>query len=356
MPDSNAADHNRSEAHAGQGCRTMHATQKCSIVITNYNYERYLAQAIESALTQDYPSVEVVVVDDGSTDGSRWILDHYEARATIVRKQNGGEASARNAGFRHCTGDIVMFLDADDYLYPDTASRVVQRFGPGVAKVHYPLDIVDADGRKTGEIMATRLGSGDMCELLQEFGFYPSPPTSGNAYSRHVLDRMAPIPELPFRQGADTYQIVMAAVHGEVRALDTPCAAWRRHTRNMSKHDVSGLPEKLFDDALAVELMNRVVYSRRPDAVPAVAAWPQHLQQRLTVTKLLPDKRLESRDSVASLTIRYLYAVWRWPAYNFRKRMAATAWAFVFAMMPGSVVSPLSNATRMTSLFYRFIR
>jgi glycosyltransferase involved in cell wall biosynthesis len=332
------------------------AAPKCSIVITNYNYECYLAQAIESALAQDSPSVEVVVVDDGSTDGSPWILDRYESQATIVRKQNGGEASARNAGLRHSTGDIVIFVDADDYLYPDAVSRCVAAFGPNVAKVHYPLDIVDGEGRKTGEIMAASLCSGDMTGLLRRFGFYPSPPTSGNAYSRRALERIGPIPESEFRRGADTYQIALTALYGEVRALDRPCAAWRRHGKNTSKHNISTLLGKLVDDIDVVDLVNAFLRKRNGHAHQAVAAWPQHLQQRLTVAKLLPDQRVKYDDTVAGLALRYVNSVWRWPAYNLRKRMAATVWAFVFAMMPGSIASPLSNATRMTSLVYRFIR
>ena len=87
-----------------------------SIIINNYNYARFLRAAIDSALGQSYASIEVLVVDDGSTDQSRAIIDSYGDRVKSILKKNGGQASALNAGFAQCQGDIVIFLDADDVL------------------------------------------------------------------------------------------------------------------------------------------------------------------------------------------------------------------------------------------------
>src|SRR5512140_2792158 len=95
-----------------------------SIIITNYNYGRFLASAIESALRQRYPAIEVIVVDDGSTDNSREVMGCYEKRIVPVFKQNGGQASSMNAGFSQSHGEIVIFLDADDMLLPGTVERV----------------------------------------------------------------------------------------------------------------------------------------------------------------------------------------------------------------------------------------
>src|SRR5258708_23352265 len=149
----------------------------------------------------------------------------------------------------------------------------------------------------------------------------------------------------------------MAALHGEVRAIATPCAAWRRHGRNMSKHDPSTLADKLADDLEVVELVNAVLRRRKGRAALAVAAWPHHLRQRLTLAKLLPDRRISSDDSVARLAIRYINAVWRWPAYSVRKRLAATAWALMFAVLPCAVLTGIaSDATRLTSLIYRLMK
>ena len=88
-----------------------------SVVVNNFNYERYVGLAIESALAQR-PRPEVVVVDDGSSDGSRALLSEYKRRVKLVLQDNGGQAAAFNSGFAATTGDVVLFLDADDLLAP----------------------------------------------------------------------------------------------------------------------------------------------------------------------------------------------------------------------------------------------
>ena len=98
----------------------MNRNRLASIIINNYNYGRFLADAIDSALSQTYPHVEVIVVDDGSTDSSRVIIGRYGDRITAVLKENGGQASAFNAGFRVSLGETIVFLDADDILHSTT--------------------------------------------------------------------------------------------------------------------------------------------------------------------------------------------------------------------------------------------
>jgi glycosyltransferase involved in cell wall biosynthesis len=88
-----------------------------SIIINNYNYGRFVREAIDSGLNQTYSHKEVIVVDDGSTDDSREIIASYGNGITSVLKENGGQASAFNAGFAVSQGDIICFLDADDIFY-----------------------------------------------------------------------------------------------------------------------------------------------------------------------------------------------------------------------------------------------
>jgi glycosyltransferase involved in cell wall biosynthesis len=89
-----------------------------SVVIPTYNYGRYVAQAVDSALTQTYPAVEVIVVDDGSTDDTRQRLAGYEGRIRYIHQQNQGLSAARNTGIRAATGEFVAFLDSDDAFHP----------------------------------------------------------------------------------------------------------------------------------------------------------------------------------------------------------------------------------------------
>ena len=96
-------------------------TPRITVVVLSYNYADYLTAAIDSALAQRHP-VDVLVVDDGSTDASRRLIDGYGDRVRRLYKENGGNASAVNAALPETTGDVVMFLDADDLLHPDATA------------------------------------------------------------------------------------------------------------------------------------------------------------------------------------------------------------------------------------------
>jgi hypothetical protein len=97
-----------------------------SVLIDTYNHERFIEQAIVSVLEQDFPGSEreIIVVDDGSTDGTPEIVKKFEPRVRLLRKENGGQASAFNAGVPECRGEIVAFLDGDDWWTPGKLQAV----------------------------------------------------------------------------------------------------------------------------------------------------------------------------------------------------------------------------------------
>ncbi|HEV2550460.1 MAG TPA: glycosyltransferase family 2 protein [Stellaceae bacterium] len=96
-----------------------------SIIVINHNYARFLRDAIESALAQTYENVEIIVVDDGSTDDSRDVLRDYSQQVRLLFRPRGGHVSAVNAGYAACRGAIVFFLDADDALAESALDAVV---------------------------------------------------------------------------------------------------------------------------------------------------------------------------------------------------------------------------------------
>lgn len=210
-----------------------------SIIINNHNYGRYLPAAIESGLRQTYPAVEVIVVDDGSTDCSRDVICRYEDRVLPILKANGGQASAFNAGFAQSRGDVVIFLDADDVLLPDTARRVADAFkaAPCTAKVQYRLEVIDAHDVPTGVIKPPRhlpLESGDLRRHVLTFPFDVAwTATSGNAFAAWVLDAIFPIPEQAYgKVGADWYVSHLTPLFGPVVFLESVGARYRVHGSN----------------------------------------------------------------------------------------------------------------------------
>jgi glycosyltransferase involved in cell wall biosynthesis len=205
--------------------------KQIAIVICNYNYERYIAEAIDSALAQDYPRTRVIVIDDGSTDRSRQIIESYGSRIEPVFKENGGQVSAYNLGVEILDTEFALFLDSDDVLYPGTVSQVMRQFEQhDVAKVQFRLDVVDDAGNPTGAYVPNTDPPADCARLLKKGWLYPSPPASGNAYRVGALKRVFPVPESGInRYGADFYAIYGAALTGSVATISRSLGAYRVH-------------------------------------------------------------------------------------------------------------------------------
>jgi hypothetical protein len=216
--------------------RLMPRVPLASIIISSYNYACFLREAIDSALAQTYPETEVLVVDDGSTDSSWEIIQGYGDRVRGLRKENGGQASAFNAGLREYRGDVVFFMDSDDALLPSAVNRAMTLFREtGVAKVHWPLEVVDEHGRKTGEVLPEHpLPEGNLRRVTLQAGAdgYTWPPTTGNCWSRAFLEAAAPLPEEAYRTCPDFYLATLAPLYGLVRQVAEPLGLFRIHGGN----------------------------------------------------------------------------------------------------------------------------
>src|SRR5208283_4564327 len=129
---------------------------------------------------------------------------------------------------------VTLFLDADDYLYPRAVGLVVREFAPGVAKVQYRLDLVDAAGRIVDSFPPpeVQFDEGDVVPLLLSTGRYEGTVTSGNAFSRRVLEAILPMPEERFRQGGDGYLCTLAPLFGTVRSIEERLGAYVQHGAN----------------------------------------------------------------------------------------------------------------------------
>lgn len=322
-----------------------------SIIVDNFNYERFLGEAIDSAIGQTYPHTEVVIVDDGSTDGSRDVIARYGNRIVAVLKDNGGQGSAFNAGFRAATGAIVIFLDADDVLFPETAQRVVDAFraNPDVVKVHYRLTCIDEGGAPVGRTEPpTRwpLPAGHLLDDVARYQEPVSPPTSGNAYAASALRGILPVPEEPFRYAADAYVNPLVAVLGPVLPLPAAGGAYRLHGTNDSR------PRNLELSTLRVTLARRDLVRKRQRALHR-ALYGGDLSEaplrdvagfRTRLVSLKLDPRTHPyRDRPSMLAIRGVAACFTSSRLRWYERCFIAAWFTILAVAPQGYVQPLAE-------------
>lgn len=210
--------------------------KRLSVVIANYNYERYVASAIESALALKWDDVEVVVVDDGSTDGSPAVIERYAERVKILLAENATQRVAANRGYALSTGDVVIFLDSDDALPPDLPARLAEALTPTVSKVQFQMQRVDETGTALGAPFPAFRPVPTPAEIRRwasRTTAYPTPPGSGNAYSRWFLDRFFPV-EPSVGDFADSACLAAAPFFGDVVSVPGVIVTYRQHGVNDS--------------------------------------------------------------------------------------------------------------------------
>ncbi len=209
-----------------------------SVLIDTYNHEKFIEQAITSVLEQDFaPSdFEILVVDDGSTDRTPEIIRKFAPRVVHLPKQNGGQASAFNHGIPKCRGEIVTFLDGDDWWKPNKLSAVstAMHSDPSVGIVGNGIVIVQPDGREENEILLQgnrfRANTPGGAKTFRVRGSFLG--TSRMAIRASVLAEIGPVPESIVFE-ADEYLFTLAAVLHDALILPDLLTYYRLHSANL---------------------------------------------------------------------------------------------------------------------------
>jgi glycosyltransferase involved in cell wall biosynthesis len=207
-----------------------------SVLIDSYNYARFIEEAIDSVLSQDYPKeqMQVLVVDDGSTDDTSERVRKYGNSIEYVRKENGGQASAFNVGFQHAKGDIVVLLDADDYFLPGKLRRIVEEFQkhPDAGMVyHARLELFSDTGNLKKEPEFVGL-TGFIAKDKEKMDKYVPYPTSCLAVRRKIAERVLPIPESLKLQADGQFGFLIPLI-APIVAIAEPLAVYRLHGNNL---------------------------------------------------------------------------------------------------------------------------
>ena len=233
-----------------------------TVLIDTYNHERFIERAIASVLEQDMPmdGVEILVVDDGSTDRTPEIVRAFEPRVRLIRKPNGGQASAFNLGFAQARGDILATLDGDDWWAREKLRRVLETLETNldVGIVGHGLYEQYSDGRADGLILPGRpyrldFTSRENAELFRHLAAFFG--TSRMTIRKSVLDQILPVPE-ELNIEADEYIFTLAPALGPAIILNEPLCYYGIHSGNLFQFGK-------FEPAKARRKMNVLEY---PDA------------------------------------------------------------------------------------------
>jgi hypothetical protein len=312
---------------------------RLSVIIANHNYADYVGAAISSALAVDWPDKEVLVIDDASTDSSKEVIEAFGGKVAAYFRPKSNQLGAHIFGFEHSTGDVIIFLDADDMLEPPVMQEVAKLWRPGISKIQYRMNLIDATGIQLGTAIPQFPPRDDPERLRRSYlrtMFYTTPPGSGNAYSREfVRDAFASGATIP---QSDAILVTLAPILGDVLTIRKPLCRYRTHGASYSAMptlDASKLRERLRQDIERARLFLTASRQRRL-AVPAdpLRNSLHHLQYRFASYAVAPSEHTFPEDTMPKLTCRLIAAAATSSQIPMRDRAILIAWTITCALAP----------------------
>ena len=317
---------------------------RIGVVIVNHNYGSYVGKAVQSVLDQTRRADQIVVVDDGSTDQSLEVIEPFVGQVRLVEQENGGHVAAFQAGFAAIDADVVIFLDADDFLYSSCLELVAASWRRDqTSKVQYRLDTVNRDGEDQGmtfPFFPRGMSAKTVREQAFRHGIYPWTVSSGNAYARSYLEKVLPIDARRFPRSPDGYVNKLAPLYGDVVSLNQALGAYRVHGANSWAQGHGTLNAKTINQTVRLDLALDDEFRRRAKALGAPIRLredletPQHLEYRLLGLKLDPEGRAVRSDHVMGLLAKALRGLAVQETLGVRGRIAWGVWFAVLAALP----------------------
>lgn len=287
-----------------------------SVIITCRNYGLFVSRCIESVLSQDYLSREIIVVDADSTDNSSEIISSFKEVKRLNSKA-GSHVWACEKGFENSVGKWILFLDADDFLLPGALYALSLFSRDGFVKIQYPL-LICTNNKILNRSMVTFpkiYNSKSVSDSFNTTGTYLWPCTSGNVFARSFLSNVFP---LDSRLPVDGQLNTIAPCFGGILTINKPFGCYRLHNSNMdnrghSSHDLRRFSKNIF------RRYREVAWSRRrsrflhfvfPKKNPINFELP-FLSYRLFLKKVGAFYFLEKKDTVFYLFCRLIFILFR---------------------------------------------
>jgi len=208
-----------------------------SVIIDNYNYEGYISKAIESVLNQSYKNIEIIVVDDGSSDKSIDIIKSYQEKfpekIKTCFKENGGQASAFNAGVKLSTGKLICFLDSDDEFENEKVSQVVNAYNDGYEYIFNNHTMISENKAIIPYETVKYPYNGHNLFLVYYISKYVGDITSTISISKKLADKIFPIKdENGWRIQADDVIVFTASILSQSFFINDKLTKYRIHGEN----------------------------------------------------------------------------------------------------------------------------
>ena len=208
---------------------------KISVIIPLYNQSEYICNAIDSVLNQSYPNVEIIVVNDGSTDNSILKLKRYEGKITLINQANQGLSAARNKGILSCSGNYIQFLDADDFLHPEKLTVQLKFMSESNYSVSY-CEIIQYY-QETGLSILRYVGELEdvFPNLYNTWHTYPCPIHS-LLFKKEIFERFGNFPESLYAAEDRFFLSLLSMNDIKFQYIPLIGGSRRQHTLNMTKN------------------------------------------------------------------------------------------------------------------------
>jgi glycosyltransferase involved in cell wall biosynthesis len=321
-----------------------------SVIITTYNYGCFIDEAIRSVLNQDFPKeqIEIIVVDDGSTDDTKERIKKYEGKIKYIYQENKGQAGAFNTGFAVAKGEIICLLDADDWWLPKKIKVVVEKFSQNkeIGMVQHFMQEVDIAGNPIKNDFEPRKEYYDLNDFL--YGNVSFTGTSGLSFRKKYLEKILPVPEELF-YCADEYLYSNIIFYSKVYSINKILGYKKIHGKNWYAGTISNI-NRLKNHVKVRKCILTVLENRLRQNNIDITETKVYLPLDLLKEEVLLYSKLGEKKKAMKTLLEYFRG------YKLRRNLLFTYTSLILAILSANLYLKLYNFYSGNPVFYQIKR